>query len=243
MTRTRLGLLGLCAMVFGLMAFGASAAQAETGAKWLFAHVVEGKELLIPFLEASIGLETDTVGILHTEISKTKVLFECTTSAAIGATLKANGSIGNGAKIKFSGCTTKLNGATSAPCKPKAGGTEDGVINTQAGHALLVLHALAGGGTDDLLSILPDSGETFAFIEMSEECSIGSKVPVIGKATLKDCENLALTHLVKHLVEIGPLTELWTISKTAEHVATILGSGWAKLTGAHEGLKFSGDPA
>jgi hypothetical protein len=34
MSRTKLGLLGLCAVVFGLMAFS-TAAQAEVGAKWL----------------------------------------------------------------------------------------------------------------------------------------------------------------------------------------------------------------
>ena len=104
------------------------------------------------------------------------------------------------------------------------------------------MHELAGGVKDDLLSILPDEGETFATIEMGPECAIGQKVNVIGKATLKDCEGLALTHLVKHLVEVGPLTELWVISKTPEHVATILGSVWAFLTGEHVGLKFSGDP-
>ncbi len=67
---------------------------------------------------------------------------------------------------------------------------------------------------------------------------------MIGSLTLKDCENLALTHLVEHLVEqFTPLTELWTISKTTEHKATLLGSAWAFLTGEHEGLKWSGDPA
>jgi hypothetical protein len=60
---------------------------------------------------------------------------------------------------------------------------------------------------------------------------------------VKDSENLSLVNLVKHLVEIGPLTELWAISKTAEHVVTVLGSSWVFLTGAHEGLKFSADPA
>jgi hypothetical protein len=225
-------------MVFGLMAFSASAAQAETGAKWLILDV-DGTHL--SNLEASVGLEVDTDGVLHSEISKTKVLFECKTIAAENAVLKTNGSIGEGAKLKFTGCITKLNGVTSGACVPKAGGTETGVIKTQPGHGLLVLHELAGGVKDDLVKILPDTGETFAFIEMPE-CSIGTKVPVIGKATLKDCQDLALEHLVKHLVETGPLTELWTISKTAEHVATILGSAWAFLTGTHEGLKFSGDP-
>jgi hypothetical protein len=235
-------------MVFGLMAFSASA-QASAGAKWLVlesagvlwseAKVNEGK--------ASVLLEAETTGVLHSKIAGVAVLFECKQLAAVSAFLLANGSVGkspgnvNGSKVKFSECITKLNGVTSAACEPFEGATK-GVITTNAGHALLVLHELAGGVKDDLVSILPDVGETFATIHMGEECSIGENVPVIGKATLKDCQNMALTHLAKHLTEIGPLTELWTISKTAEHVATILGSGWASLGGAGAGKLFSGDP-
>jgi len=243
MTRTKLGLLGLCAVVFGLMAFSATAAQAEVGAQWLFAEKAPGTKL-IPFLEASINLEKDSsVYILHSEILKVKVLFLCTNLVAEGAVLKANGSIGTGAKVKFSGCTTDLNGVLEPECEPHTG-AELGIIRTNAGHALLELHELAGGVKDDIVKISPDVGETFVTIELKAPCSIGTKVPVIGKLTLKDCENLALTHLVKHLVEpFTPLTELFTISKTAEHAATLLGSAWAFLTGAHEGLKFSGDPA
>jgi hypothetical protein len=99
-----------------------------------------------------------------------------------------------------------------------------------------------------LISFLPDNvggkaSETLATIEMSEECAIGTKVPLIGKFTVKDCEGLSLKNLFEHLIEVGPLTELWTISKTAEHVATLLGSAWAFLYGAHLNKQFSGDPA
>src|SRR6187399_1465854 len=101
MTRTRLGLLGLCAVVFGLMAFSASAAQAEVGAQWLILNAKGElkKDLKLEKsvdieLEATVGLTVDVPGVLHTEISKTKVLFECTTISAVNATLKASGSIG-----------------------------------------------------------------------------------------------------------------------------------------------------
>ena len=86
-------------------------------------------------------------------------------------------------------------------------------------------------------------GEKFVTIETSEECSVGSKIPVIGKLTLKDCKGAFSTEQTEHLVEQGPLTELWTISKTAEHVATLDGSGILILGGAHAGLKWSGTPA
>jgi hypothetical protein len=247
MTRTRLGLLGLCAMVFGLMAFSAAAAQAEVGAQWLLAEKAPGTKL-VAFLEAEIGLRKETNGILHSKIAGIAVLFECTELSLVGnPKLKANGSISTG-KIKFTGCDTFLNGVLSKPCLPEGGGVAD-VIETLNLHALIILHKLASGEVDDLLSVLPDDvngkpSEVFAHIELGPECAIGENVLVVGKATLKDCEGLALTHLVEHLVELGPLTELWvTQNKTAEHVATILGSAWGFLTGAHTGMKFSGDPA
>jgi hypothetical protein len=247
MIRSRLGLLGLCAMALGLMAFNATAAEAETGAKWLYAEKTPNSGL-VAFLEADIGLEPDVPWVVHTKIAGIAVLFLCPTSSAENAKLKTNGSIGEGAKIKFSGCTTDLNGTTSKPCEPKNEGKEAGVIKTKSLHALLILHQLAGGAVDDLAWILPDNvsgvpSETVATVEMGPECAIGTKVNVIGKLTVKDCENLFLTHLVKHLWEVGPLTELWAGSKTAEHVVTILGSDWVFLAGAHTGLKFSGDPA
>ena len=245
MTRARLGLFGLCAMVLGLMAFSASAAQAETGAKWLFAEKAPNSGL-VPFLEASVRFEIDQKVILHSKVAGISVLLLCPKIELENAVLKANGGIGQGAKIRLSSCVFDLNGVESKSCEPNNGGTEPGVIKTQPVHGLIILYKLAGGTVDDLLLILPDNGETLVTFEMSEECSIGEKIPFIGKFTIKDCEGLSLTHLVKHLVEVGTaaeLTELWMISKTAEHQTSVLGGAWASLTGAHEGLKVSGDPA
>jgi hypothetical protein len=101
------------------------------------------------------------------------------------------------------------------------------------------------GVKDDLIELIPDTGlgTTFATIRLPAACPIGTSVPIFDKAFLKDCENKALEDLIKHLVEEGPLGELFTISKTAEHVAKLLGSAWAFLEGEHLGLKWSGDPA
>lgn len=256
MTRSRLGLFGLCAMVLGLMAFGATGAQAEVGAKWLVltsAGVLKtGAEL-----HAGVNLRTDTEGVLHSEILKIKTLFLCKKIEAINAKLQEEGIIGNsvvtngsglkegrGSKVKFSECTTDLNGAAAPECTPEDKSAEGGpgIIITKLGHALLKLHE-----GNDITKILPDEGETFATISLPAACPIGTSVPVIGSLALKDCENMALTHLVEHLVEqYAPLTQLWTISKTEEHKATLLGSAWAFLTGEannHKGLKWSGDPA
>ena len=250
MTHTKLGLLGLCAMLLGLMAVNVAGANAA--AQWLFAEKGEGTKL-VPFLEAELELSKDKnkegkeLYVLHSEILKIKVLFLCTEIKA-DAKLISEGRIGTegkpeGARVLFSGCTTDFNGSPENECTPPGG-----LITTEKGHAVLTLTELPGGIKDDAVKVLPDTGETFTVIKLPAACPIGTSVPVIGKLFLKDCENLALTHLVKHLVE--PLesetpemgTELWTISKTTEHKATLLGSAFAFLKGAHEGLKFSGDP-
>ena len=92
MTRTRLGLLGLCAMVFGLMAFSAGA-QATVGAHWWILDG-SGKKIDAASLEAEVGLEKDSAVLtLHAELaSHTKFLILCTEVSAEGIKLKANGS-------------------------------------------------------------------------------------------------------------------------------------------------------
>jgi hypothetical protein len=235
-TRAICRALALSAGVLGLLAFMASAASAETGAHiWVVNGSGEKVELSV-----SGGAELETTGVLLTEILKIKVAFSCTAGSAIGLKTEANGTIGKGTKIKLSGCTTKLNGTLSSACEPRSQG-EAGVILTNAGHGLVVLHKLESGISDQLFSVLPDEGETAAVIEMGPSCPLGTKVPVIGKGTLKDCEGLFSVNLVKHLAEEGPLTELWVISKTTEHKAVIEGSAWVFLTGEHAGLKFSGE--
>lgn len=260
MTHTRLGLLGLCAMVFGLMAFGTSGAQAEVGAKWLILKPIAGEKFELKegsTLHAAVNLEVekDALGnpiplVLHSEILKIKTLFLCTEAKADEAKLLKDGTIGkeegvpSGSKVLFGGCTTDLNGSPAPECTPVDPIAGKGKISTKPGHALLVLHELAGGVKDDLTEIIPDTGlgTTFATIVLPATCPIGTSVPVIGKFFLKDCENKALDHLVKHLVEEGPLSELFTISKTAEHAAKLLGSAWAFLEGEHAGMTWSGDP-
>lgn len=238
MIRPKLFLICCCVAAFGLTMFNAGAAQAETGARWLELN----SSGWTVFLEAEVGLQGDSLTrVLHSEILKIKVLFSCTWIEAINVRLKANGSVGGfvfGSQIKFFNCATLLNGAVFPECEPKDVVHGWGSIVTKPIHGLLQLN-----GFGEIVKLLPVEGETLAVVEMSAACPIGTKVPVIGKLTLKDCENLALTHLVKHLVEQGPGTELWTISKTAEHAATLLGSAWAYLVGEHTGLKFSGDPA
>jgi len=241
MTRTKLGLLGLCAMVLGLMAFSVTGAQAE--GTWL---ILKGTEVKTE-LPATLELENDSsVYVLHSEILSIPVLFLCTGIRTVNAKIFGAGAIGKGpgeekeSKVLFSGCDTDLEGKLALECTPEDPADGKGFIVTKFGHALLGLHLLGDGTRDDVTIVLPDEGETFATIKLPVGCPIGTSVPVIGKLALKDCENLALTHLVKHLVEpFAALTELFTISKTPEHAATLLGSAWAKLGGEHAGLAWS----
>jgi hypothetical protein len=242
-------------MVFALMAFGATGAHAEKGAVWLILDA-EKKVKTGAELHAEISLTLESPAVLHSEILKIKTLFLCTTIKAENALLQEQGIIGStvttgelkegrGSQIKFSGCTTDLNGNEAAECVPTDPVGGKGTIVTKLGHALAKLHELKVDGVkDDTFEILPDTGlgTTFATIVLPAGCPIGTSVPVIGSLSLKDCENLALVHMEKHLVEpFAALTELFTISKTAEHAATLLGSAWALLVGLHKDFLWSID--
>jgi len=235
--------LGLCA-VFGLIAFSVTGAQAE--GTWLILNA-KGEIKTGTELPAIVEFEKDSsVLTLHTEILKIKVLFLCTEVKTVNAKIFGAGAIGKGAgeekesKVLFSGCSTDLNGAASPECTPKDPTDGQGFIITKPGHGLVGLHELADKTKDDVVIMLPDEGETFATISLPSGCPLGTSLPVLGKLALKDSENQALTHLVKHLfAAFNSLTELWVVSKTAEHATTISGSAWAKLGGVHTGLAYA----
>jgi hypothetical protein len=237
MVRSKLGLkaLGLCALVLGLMAVWAGAAQAEeTGGSWTYINAKgELKTFEGTLAEPGIGGEVDVVGILHSKVlGGTSLLYECKKFSVTEGKLKAEGkALG---KLKFEECETFLAGVLSKNCNP-VGGT----IVTNQIKAQMLLHKLAGGTIDKILIAEPDSGTIFAIVKSTEACSIGEEVPIGGKFAIEPSN--PTTHEVKHLIkEFAPLTHLWTISDTVEHAATILGSAWAFLTGEHAGLKFAG---
>jgi hypothetical protein len=237
--KSRLGLklLGLCALVVGLMAFGASAAQAEeSGGKWTFINT-SGVLGELPNNQNIGGkLETGTDATLLTEILKKKVEFLCTSFTVLEGKLITGGTALG--KLLFHGCTTKVGGVTQAACEPFVGANK-GLIETNKIKGTLLLHKLEGGTKDQIIIAEPDEGEKFfAIIRMSELCSIGSEVPVGGKFAIKPTN--PITHEVEHLItEFVPLTHLWTISDTAEHAAHIDGSALVRLTGTNEGRSWA----
>jgi hypothetical protein len=231
MTRShRLKAMGLCLMMaLGLLAFAGSA-QATVGSKWMVNGADITTNVLLPQVQIT-EIENKTASLLFTTGGGTKVEILCTNAELINVKLKAEGSLTEGS-VKFSGCLTKLNGSTSGPCKPFTG-AESGVVKTEKGLGLIILHEGAG-----LTLIKPETGTLLATIELGEECSIGESVPVAGELVLKDAA--FTTEAAEHLIAEGPLTSLTALGQPA----TIDGSAWVKLVGTgHEGLKWSGLPA
>jgi hypothetical protein len=232
MMRAKLGLLGLCAVVLGLMAFSASPAHA---AKWLILNakgeLKTGTELKATF---SAELEDVHVTVLVPDILGAHFSFLCSAKELIGA-LGSDGSVLSGLKALFKGCKVLLDGTLNEACEPHSAGSPVGTVETASLKGLLVS---VGGAAR--IRIEPETGETFANINMGEECPIGETLPVKGVLYLVD--NALATHSVRHL-STGDLvnTDLWVLNKILAHKIIITGASEMFLTGAHKGLKWSGD--
>jgi hypothetical protein len=224
--------LGLCALVLGLMAIGTGAAQAEKGSHWN----VNGKAITAELLVKIGATLENNHGILLSNALGKSFHILCTAMAFEEAELKVEG--GSSGKIKFTGCIILLGGVLSKPCEPKDAGVA-GVILTKLLKDLILLHE--GEPVDELEPVV---APLFALIETSAECAFGSSIPVIGgRFTFQDCQKEGRIEKVTHLgTELAALTELWILSKTAEHVARIDGSANVSLIGEHAGLTWSGTP-
>ncbi|MDX6602310.1 MAG: hypothetical protein QOF13_1512 [Solirubrobacterales bacterium] len=224
-------LMGLCAIVFGLMAFGATAAQAEPGAYWLVNGTDIGKTLL-----PEVNAKSDSaVTTLLTKVGVTNVEILCPTIKLVGAKLHELGRATG--KIHYEGCKTSLNGGAHVKnCEPKSHGAAAGLIETNALDALLKLHILASGAKDELLELLPEAGTVLVPILLGALCAIGDKFNISGKVTIKDCLGEGLVDKKEHLFEEGPLSALLFGSNPA----VIDGSAFGFLIGAHAGMKFAG---
>jgi len=251
MTRTKLGLLGLCAVVLGMMAMSASSAQAAL--TWLI--LKEGKAVeLKALLKGEVDTDTLASGdvTLLTHEVGIKFAVTCTGFELTGINLEAAGKLTTGGKVKFTGCEAYGKGILEEPlgCKVHSSGLGVGIVETLKGKGELVLHTLAGGGTEVLTKVEPEAGSTGTFASfLTEGCVIPEANPVHGALFIKDCSELtaekvcvskATTHLVKHLIVQGPLTSMWVGADTVEHLETSIdGSAWIKLAGLeHTGLAW-----
>ena len=232
--RSKLGLLGLCAVVFGVMAMSASSAQAALS--WL---VLDSTGTTATNLEAVLVGEKDTAHLtLLTKIVGLKISITCTNFELNGVSIKPVDTLSNG-KVKFTGCVVYNGWVTLGEaipgCEVSTKEAPIGTIETNKGKGLLELHS----NGEVLTKIEPEVAGPFVTI-LIKNCSLPEENPVNGVLFLKDCESKATIHELKHLVEQGPLTSLWIGKDTAEHLETSLdGSGWIKLGGAHTGLKWA----
>jgi len=229
MIRSKLGLLGLCTLVFGLMAMSASSAQAALS--WLIWNTLgeNPKELKAPV----IG-ETDNTDLtLLTKVLGVMLSATCTNFQFVGLNLEAGGTLTTGFKVKYTGCGLYEGAALGKlRCKISSLGQESGTIESNALKGSLALHTLTGGGTEVLAKIEPEAAGPLITILADEECALFESLPVYGVVYLKDCEGRALTNSIKHLIEQGPLTSLYTLSDTKEHLETsLIGSLKALLGG------------
>jgi hypothetical protein len=231
-------LMGLFAIVFGLMAFGATAAQAELNAYWLVNGTDIGTKLL-PEIQAKDDV-LDGVPIHHTlltEVGASNVEILCLDISFKGAKLHELGRATG--KIHYNTCVTKLNGNLANNCKPKSPGATAGLIETNALDGLIKLHTLGDLKKDELVELLPTEGNKFATLELGVLCAIGSKFDITGKFFIKDSQDEGLVDLKEHLFEEGPLSALLF----GTNAATIHGSGVGFLVGPHIDMTFAGHAA
>lgn len=243
--RTRLGLkiLGLSALVMGVMAIGtAGTAQAEPGACWGYINATSGKlECFSSTLEAKplFELENKTGTLLianvNFEVLCTGLEFD------EGGLFAANGSILLG-RLKFTGCI----GLSRTPelkklgaCTPNDPISGPGTILTLKFTGLIKLHE---GEPTVLLNPDPEAAGVLAHINMGEECSIGEEILVKGELVLWDCKGKASfeEHKLTHLIEEYPKLQLMTVGVNK---ATLDGSANVTLATPHNLLKWAGKAA
>ena len=238
-SRLKLRAFALCVALAGLMAVGASSAQAETGAYWL----VKGVKVttLLPEL---VGELENGHGVALGEIGGVGIHTLCTgIKFATGNHLLAEGGLLG--KLLFSGCKLLrlkvLNGGATevlTSCEPVGGD-----IISELLKGLIRLHKLANESIDTILMLEPSTGTVLGVHNYGEECAIGEQITYSGKMAFKDCQNAFLTDQVTHLIEeFAPLSEVY-LNNNKTNKTTIDGSISFSLTGEHKGLTWAGHPA
>jgi len=189
---------------------------------------------------------TSAKATLKTKIAGVEAKFTTSTAPElVGAKLEGEGKLTTGGQLKFKEITTELNGKASAPCTPLGTAGKDTTLGTFTSSK--IKGALVSHENDGAIQVLPETGTTFGKLSFGEECALPEEVPLITKKegkglVLKDPVGIASELKEHEITELPALTELWAISETTEHKATLEGSAAAALTGEHSGLKWSGVP-
>ena len=233
-------MLGLSALVMGVMAIGTTgAAQAQVGACWgytalpnCFSNALEAKPLLA--IENNTG--TLLIANVNLEVLCTGAEFD------EGGQLTVNGSILLG-RIKFTGCISLERAAPLGSlkllpaCKPNDPVSGSGAILTEKGTGLIVLH-----NGKALVKLSPDDANLIlAKIFLGEECSVSEELIVKGHLDLEDAGGQASfeEHKLTHLIKESTLQ----LMNVGVNTATIDGTANVTLAAPHQALSWAGKPA
>jgi hypothetical protein len=219
--------LSIFVAFFGLLIFP-GVAQAESF--WL----VNGAKVTTT-LSPVVEIETDVPKTLLTELGGKGIHIKCLKAKLVGAHLTEPGGKGSG-KLRYSECdflSLKTLGGELIllkACEPITG-AEKGVIEVNTTTASMVATGV---------ELKPAAGEPLATVHFGEECAFGEQLKVEGALLLLDGAGQFLTDLVKHLFEYSKASKL--VINGGPTTATLDGSVWAFLGGAHKGMTFAGHP-
>lgn len=228
MSRSRLGLISLCVVVLGLLAFAASSASA---AEWLILNS-KGEVKTAAEMPVELAGEFDTPnGTLDTHLTGIHIEVQCTKATLLGMKLEGEGKITNGSKAKYESCTVPT--PVGKICTVKSPGAAVGTITTKELKGQLQ--------TNGEILIEPKTGTVLAeLVFEGAECTLPEGAQAInGVLWLRDCEGKPETHLVKHLIVESTAHghTLFIGADTAEHLeTTVKGGGWIFLAGFGIGL-------
>ena len=239
MIRTKLGLLGLCAVVVGMMAMSAGAAQGAFS--WLILN--EAKTVATDLLALVDAKLEGTHASLDGEVAGLKIAVTCTAFTLTNVHLVPGGTLNNTGTVTFTGCKVY----EAAPltkeykCTVKSPGAAAGTVATTVGNTGKLV--LVEGEVQT--QIEPAGGPTGNFATLrfeGAECILPEVNQVHGTLLLKDCLGQATTHVLEHLIESGKSTKLYVGGHSAKQleVTKILGSAWVFLIKEHEGRLWSG---
>lgn len=240
-SKTGLRALGLCALVLGLIAFGVSNAQAETGAKWR----VNGADVgsLAPSLVIT-ELENKTGSLLFVTKGGTHVLILCTDLDWDVLVQIVGGGVVILGRVVLPGCRILLNEKVASNCQVHSPSKPNGEILSERINGSINLDV-----GNDLVKFTPENAagatsKLLAVIELGELCAIGESINIetteLGEGLwVKDIGGNTgfLTESTTHLVVEG-LSKLLALGQPAK----LIGSAVVALGGAHSGLKWSGVP-
>src|SRR6476469_5772690 len=137
MIRTKLGLLGLCAVVVGMMAMSAGAAQGAVS--WL---VLNAAKTVSTNLKAELTGKVDTEHLeLVGEVVGLPIVVTCTNFTLNGVSLEVPDALTTGGKVVFTGCKVYKEKLLKNEylCTVKSAGAAVGTVESGKGKGLVEL--------------------------------------------------------------------------------------------------------